>query len=390
MTIYEKALEVQPFVQDCRHTIHRWPELGMEEFRTTDFICEKLDEMGIPYRRLEPTGCIAEIKGNQSGKIVALRADIDALQMNEINDLPFRSERPGYMHGCGHDTHTAMLLGAAKVLNTMREEINGTVRLIFQPSEENGLGSQVVVDQGGMEGVSACFGEHVFGGTGEKVGVVHYKKGGLFPSADTFWIHVHGIGCHGAMPDMGVDATVCAAAIVMNLQSIASREISPLEPVVVTVGSLHSGTAYNICSGEAEMTGTVRTFSKEHRKTFPDRLRRIVENTARAYRCTAEVEYGCGSSALINDSYVTEIARKAAEKILPDSSLLVEGGGSMGAEDFSLYTEYVPCTFFTIGCGEETFNHNEHFVVDESIFPSGVALHVQFAIDYLNDQATNT
>ena len=137
MTIYEKALEVQPFVQDCRHTIHRWPELGMEEFRTTDFICEKLDEMGIPYRRLEPTGCIAEIKGNQSGKIVALRADIDALQMNEINDLPFRSERPGYMHGCGHDTHTAMLLGAAKVLNTMREEINGTVRLIFQPSEEN-------------------------------------------------------------------------------------------------------------------------------------------------------------------------------------------------------------------------------------------------------------
>lgn len=384
MTIYEKALQVQPFVVECRRTIHRWPELGMEEFRTTDFICAKLDEMGIPYRRLTPTGCIAEIRGAQGGKTVALRADIDALQMNEINDLPFRSEREGYMHGCGHDTHAAMLLGAAKILNGMCDELRGTVRLIFQPSEENGLGSQVVVDQGGLDGVSACFGEHIFGGSGHKPGVVFCKSGGLFPSADTFWIHVHGVGCHGAMPSMGVDATVCAAAIVMDLQSIASREVDPLEPVVVTVGSLHSGTAYNICSGEAEMTGTVRTFNPTLREAFPDKLRRIVENTARAYRCTAEVEYGCGSAALINDAQVTGIARRAAEKIMPDRTLLINGGGSMGAEDFSLYTEYVPCTFVTIGCGEETFNHNEHFVVDESVFPTGVALHVQFAIDFLS------
>lgn len=382
MTILERVNEVQPFVRECRHILHRWPELAMEEFKTTNFICEKLDEMGIPYRRTEPTGCIAEIKGAHPGKTVALRADIDALNIHEINDLPFKSEREGYMHGCGHDTHTAMLLGAAKILNEIKGELKGTVRLLFQPAEEPGHGAKAMVAQGAMEGVDACFGEHIYGIL--PTGTVTTTAGTMVPSVGVFKIKVHGVSCHGAMPHLGVDATVCGCAMVMNLQTIASREINPLTPIVVTVGSFHSGSRYNVCSGEVEMEGTVRLFDEKLHQEIPGIMQRIIDETAKAFRCTAELEYEFGSHALITDEKITDIVKKAALKILPSPEMLIKWPGAMGGEDFSEYTRYVPCAFVGIGVGGTVSVHNERFLVDESAFVTGVALHVQFALDFLN------
>lgn len=384
MDIRAKAEALQPFVCECRRTLHSWPELAMEEFKTTDFICEKLDEMQIEYRRTNPTGCIAEIHGGKPGRTIALRADIDALNIQEKNDLPFRSQRDGFMHACAHDTHAAMLLGAAKILQEMKDELCGTVRLIFQPAEEDGTGALAMVAQGAMEGVDACFGQHIFGGT--PVGSMGTKAGPMTPFVDIFRIKIHGVSSHGAMPHTGVDATVCAAALVMNLQTIVSREVNPQTPLVVTVGSLHSGTRYNVTNGEAYMEGTVRVFDPEVHDRVEGIVRRISDYTAAAYRCTAEVEYEYGSKALVNDAEMTELVRKAAAKIQVEGEHTEEHPGTMGGEDFSVYSQMVPSSFFTLGCGGTVSNHNEYLIVDEAAFPAGVAMHVQVALDFLNGQ----
>ncbi len=375
------AHEVFPYVVEMRRDFHRNPEPSFEEFRTTDRIAEELDKMGIPYRRFEPSGLVGDIVGDKPGKCIFLRADIDALSVKEESGVEFASEREGFMHACGHDTHAAMLLGAAKVLNSIKDELCGTVKVLFQPAEELAMGAKHIIAQGAIEGADAGFGMHIF--AQQPVGQLGITSGVIHPAADYYKLDVHGVTSHGALPDEGVDATVAAAAIVMNLQTISSREFSPLEPVVVTVGTLHSGQRFNVISNHAELEGTVRLFNEELHQKIPGMMARIAENTAAAFRCTAELDYQFKSDMLVNDEAMTELARGAALKVAGEEHI-APIRRSMGGEDFSAYTHIVPCAFVALGGGGEAPQHSEKFCIDESAFETGVAMYAQVAVDFLN------
>ena len=375
------AHEVFPYIVEMRRDFHRNPEPSFEEFRTTDRIAEELDKMGIPYRRFEPSGLVGDIVGGKPGKCIFLRADIDALSVKEESGVEFASEREGFMHACGHDTHAAMLLGAAKVLNSIRDELCGSVKVLFQPAEELAMGAKHIIAQGAIEGADAGFGMHIF--AQQPVGQLGITSGVIHPAADYYKLDVHGVTSHGALPDEGVDATVAAAAIVMNLQTISSREFSPLEPVVVTVGTLHSGQRFNVISNHAELEGTVRLFNEELHQKIPGMMARIAENTAAAFRCTAELDYQFKSDMLVNDEAMTELARGAALKVAGEEHI-APIRRSMGGEDFSAYTHIVPCAFVALGGGGEAPQHSEKFCIDESAFETGVAMYAQVAVDFLN------
>ena len=375
------AKEVWPFVVEMRRDFHRHPEPSYHEFRTTDRIAEELDKMGIPYRRFEPTGLLGEIVGGKPGKCIALRADIDALSVKENTGLEYASENEGFMHACGHDTHAAMLLGAAKILSAVKDELCGTVKLMFQPAEELGSGAKTIIAQGALEGVDAAFGMHIF--SQAPAGVVCMTPGVILPAADSYKLCVEGVTCHGAEPNRGVDATVAAAAIVMNLQTIASREFSPLEPVVVTVGSLHSGTRFNVVSNHAELEGTVRLFDEEMHRQIPGMMERIAKDTASAFRCTASLEYNLLCDMLVNEPEMTAIATGAIEKVVGAGNV-APFRRTMGGEDFSAYTHIIPCAFAGLGGGGEAPQHSHMFCIDETAMENGTATYAQVAWDYLN------
>lgn len=385
MNIREMAKAVQPQMVELRRDLHQHPEASFQEFRTTDQIVHQMDELGIPYRRFEPTGLIAELKGGKPGKTIALRADIDALSITEQTGLPFASQNEGMMHACGHDTHAAMLVGAARILVQMKDQLCGTVKFLFQPAEEVAGGAKTVIAQGAMKDVDFAFGIHI--AAMAPVGSVALRCGASAAAADLFRIKVTGKATHGAMPEGGVDATVAAAAIVMNLQSIVSREVAPGTPLVVTVGKLESGTRFNIVSGEATLEGTVRSYDYELHHKMPEIMERVVKNTAAAYRCQAEVEYNMMTEVLMNDAEGVAMARKAAAKIVERPDQLIEAKVMMGGEDFAEYTVHTRAAFASVGAGGEYPQHSNKVYFDEESFITGAALYAQVAVDYLNDQA---
>lgn len=379
------AKKYEPYIIERREFIHAHPEPSMEEYETTKVIAAELDKMGIPYRLLKPTGVIAEIKGAYPGKTIGLRADYDALSITEKTDVPFKSQNDGFMHACGHDTHTAMLLGAAKILLDIKDELHGTVRLVFQPGEETAQGAKVVCEQGGLDGVDGMFGIHI--GAQKPVGTVFLAPGPTHASTDMFELKIIGKAGHGAAPQQTVDATVCAAAVVMNLQTVVSRETDPTQPLVVTVGSLHSGTRFNIISGEANLNGTCRCFDVELHHHIPEMMERIIKSTCDAYRCTYEFKYDMLTEPLVNDAGMAELAWKAAEKVVDDPKTQVEKCiAQMGGEDFAEYTVHCPAAFATLGGGGEYPHHSDYFFIDEASFVTGAALHAQVAYDFLNGE----
>lgn len=378
------AQQVQEDVVAFRRDLHQHPEASFQEFRTTGQIAKALDEMGIPYRRFEPTGLIGEIKGGKPGKTIALRADIDALSITEKTGLDFASQNEGFMHACGHDTHAAMLVGAAKVLNSIKDQLCGTVKLLFQPAEEVAGGAKKVIEQGALDGVDFIFGIHI--AALAPVGTIACRVGASAASADMFHIKVKGKATHGAMPDGGYDATVAAAAMVMNLQTIVSREASPIKPLVVTVGKLESGTRFNIVSGEANMEGTVRSYDVDLHHQMPGIMERIAKSTAEAFRCEAEVQYDMMTEVLMNDPEGIAIVRGAAKKIIDKPELLVEAPAMMGGEDFAEYSVLTKAAFASVGAGGTYPQHSDHVYFDEDSFRTGVALHCQVAYDFLNGQ----
>lgn len=380
MDIRKLAREVQPEVIAFRRDLHQHPEASLQEFRTTDRIAEELDKMGVTYRRLDPTGIIAEIEGKGPGKRVALRGDIDALSITEKTELPFASVNDGFMHACGHDTHTAMLLGAVKVLNGLRDSFNGTVRFIFQPAEEIGKGAKLAIKQGALENVDSIFGIHIVAQM--PVGIIGGNEGPLTAATDQFKIVMKGKACHGAMPETGVDAVVAGSALVMNLQTMVSREFAPGDPLVVTVGSFHSGTRFNIVAGEAVLEGTIRSFSRETHAKLPGVVERIAKETAATFRAEAEVEYDSITDVLINDHDMTELGFAAARKIT-DEAHIIRLNKQMGGEDFAEYTAYAPASFYMLGGGGNAPQHSDHFVIEEEAFETGVALYTQIALDAL-------
>ncbi|MDD2481701.1 MAG: M20 family metallopeptidase [Lutispora sp.] len=381
------AKQYKDYVINLRREFHMHPEASWDEVRTSGRVKEELTKMGIPFKEMANTGVMAIIKGKNEGKTVALRADMDALQVKEQNEVPYCSKNEGIMHACGHDGHTAMLLGAAKILNEMKDNIKGTVRLIFQPAEEMAQGANAMVEAGCMDGVDEVFGIHLWSDL--EHGKVSVEAGPRMASADMFKIKVKGKGGHGSLPHQGIDAVVTASSIVMDLQSIVSREISPLEPAVVSVGVLKSGTRFNVISSEAVLEGTTRCFSPEIRKRFPKMMERIIKNTAESYRAEAELEYTLGTPPTINEVASSNRAIKTVEKLYgPDAVSLMEK--VTGGEDFAVYLEKAPGAIAFVGVRNEEKgscypHHHERFNIDEDALETGTALYAQYAIDFLND-----
>jgi len=387
MDIKTRAKELHNEIIEIRRDLHRHPEGSGKEFRTTEKICEKLTEYGIPFRKLEPTGVIADITGGKPGKCIALRADMDALEITEKADVPFASQIPGMMHACGHDCHVAMLLGTGRILNEMKDELAGDVRLIFQPAEEIGRGARWVVEQGGLEGVDAILGQHV--GNVNDLGLFGVAAKESHAAGDEFRITVKGVSGHGASPEKCRDATVAAAAIILALQTVVSREFIPAEAVVLTVGQVHSGTRFNIISGEAWMEGTTRCYSREIHEKLPAVMERIIKNTAESYGCTAEMETIPTTDVLINDSGLVELCRKTITDLFGENHFKYQAP-TMGGEDFATYTRTVPGAFIRNGCGCDepggrASNHSDHAFYNEEALWQGTAVITQAAVNWLKE-----
>lgn len=383
--------EIRDYVVGMRRYFHMHPELSFQEYETTKKVAEELDKMGIPYEINNETtdgcGLIAWIDGAKEGKCVGLRADMDALNVQEKNTVDYKSQVDSKMHACGHDAHTAMLLGAAKILKQEQNNLAGKVYLLFQPAEEIGAGAQAMMKFGNWYNeVDNMFGTHVWANL--EVGKISVEAGERMAAGDMFRITVHGKSGHGSAPDETVDAVVVASAIVMNLQTLVSRSYSPLDSVVCTVGSFHSGSRFNIIAGEAVLEGTNRYFTKEIGARIEDDMRRVVDNTAAAYGATADLEYNRIVVPTINDEASSELAKKAAVKVMGEDAV-VNMRKVTGGEDFSYLIENKPGCFAFLGVknseiGADLPHHNECFNIDDSILAEGAAVYAQYAVDFLN------
>lgn len=395
MNIRELAEKNRDYIIERRRYYHRHPELSLKEYETTSAIRQDIENMAadlginLEIKTFEDyPGLTADFHTGKPGRTILLRADIDGLPVQECTGLPFASENPGVMHACGHDTHIAMLLGAARILlePSVRENLRGRIRFIFQSGEETAGGSGYYIEHGVLDGVDAVFGLHTWGTLDAPYLCV--DSGRRMASTDNFIIKIKGQKAHGAAPHLGHDAIVAASAVVMALQSFVSRENDPLNPLVLTVGKFHGGNMYNTICGDTELEGTIRTFSKQLRGKLEHEIGVIVGNTAAAYGCTAELTLRHMHPAVINeDGELNRIAAEAAEKLYGQEGIR-SMESLMSGEDFSLYMEKVPGFFGFVGARNEDkgivyTNHNDKFTADEDSLERGSALTAQFAVDYL-------
>lgn len=384
--IHALILEEESRLIAFRRELHRHPELQWQEFQTTKKVAAKLDEIGINYRQTTPTGIIAEIKGDFPGKTIALRADMDALPVEELNEVAYKSLEKGKMHACGHDAHTAMLLTAAKALYQIKSQLRGTVRLIFQPSEENGQGAAEMIRQGAMEGVDQVFGIHIW--SKAPAGKIICQTGPAFASADILEITFTGRGGHGAVPNETIDAAIIASAFVSNIQTIISREVDPLEPVVITIGKMEVGTQYNVVAETAKLQGTVRCFNPKLRTKIEQAIYHYATETAHLYGGKAEVDYVHGPGPVINDRDSSTFVQQVIQETFGKQALITAKPTTVG-EDFSFYQQETNGSFALVGTGnpakETTYGHHHgRFNVDEETLKIGAELYAQVAAHFLN------
>ena len=388
MDIRNEVETIREEIIGWREDFHQYPEIGMEEYRTAARIKEELDKMGISWEAIGETGVVGYIGDKGKGKTIALRADIDALKVEEKTGASYASKIPGMMHACGHDAHMASLLGAAKVLKKYESRLNGLVKLIFQPSEENCKGARIMIDNGVLQDVEGIFGLHIF--TDMEYGEVSIDAGERMATTDIFKIVLTGKSGHAGKPHQCIDATVAGAALVMGLHTIVSRELNPLSSGVVSVGHFESGHQYNVVSGEAVLEGTVRSFNEEDRNLLEQGIRRMVEDISRAYRVKGEIFYQPSlHPAVVNDEKETEIARRAARKVLGENGLVTLPKIFLG-EDFASYQAEVPGVFAFVGGGNKEKgyiypNHHDHFEMDERAFIDGACLHVAYVVEHLTN-----
>mgnify|MGYP000843913669 CR=1 FL=1 len=391
MDIKKLAEKYEDYVIQQRRFFHQCPELSFEEEETTRELKMRLEEMGIPVTTFpDYHGLVGIIEGGKPGGTVMLRADIDALPVDEKTGLPFASTN-GKMHACGHDAHMAMLLGAARILMDCREEIKGTVKLLFQSAEESCHGAEYYVEKGVLDDSEAIFGMHIWGTLDAPL--INIEDGGRMASCDNFTITVNGVSSHGSAPHLGKDAIVAAASIVMNLQTFVSRINDPLNTLVVSIGTIHGGQRFNIIANEVKMEGTIRTYSRELRKTMESQLRNIICSTAQALGCTAELDYHAYLGPVINDHEdLNRIARNAAVKLYGEESITTMPRLT-GSEDFSMLADKIPGVYGFIGCinkdvGAIYSNHNDKFTIDETVLHRGAGLYAQFAVDFLEEKSS--
>lgn len=373
---------------NLRETIHMYPEDGFSEFTTSKIIIEELEKLGIKVQKnVAKTGVVGLIEGKYPGKTVLLRADMDALKIQEQADVEYKSKIDGMMHACGHDGHVAGLLGAAMILNELKDNLHGNVKLVFQPAEERDGGALPMIEEGVLENpkVDAAFAAHLWGYLNE--GEVHLKEGAMMASPDIFNIKVIGKGGHGAVPQEAIDPIVITCQIVNSLQTIVSRKINPLDPVVITCGRIQGGDCHNVIPNEVELEGTIRTFNEETRNWVPkvmeDLIRGITTSQGAAYEFKYEPKY----PALINDKYMTSFAKESLKKVVGEENVFDLKEPNMGGEDFAYFAQKVPSAFIFVGIAnnksEPVIHHNPYFKWDSKnvgILAQGLS---QIAIDYL-------
>jgi amidohydrolase len=399
------AKRVEPSVIAIRRDIHEHPELGNREVRTAKIVAERLRELGIEVQeKVAHTGVVGVLKGGKPGKVVALRADMDALPVAEQVDLPFASkvrttyngQEVGVMHACGHDAHVAILLGVAEVLAGVREDLGGTVKFIFQPAEEGAPegeegGAELMVKEGVLADpkVDAIFGLHV--SSRFPVGEIAYKPEGMMAAVDSFKIVVRGKQTHGAYPWLGVDPIVVASQIVLGLQTIPSRQLeSTKAPSIVTVGAIHGGVRTNIIPDEVEMIGTIRSLDSHMRDELHSRIKRTAENIAASAGATATVTITTGYPITYNDPALTEAMVPSLRRVAGAANVKLVNP-ALGAEDFSFFQKEVPGLFFWLGtrpanqtAEQAPSNHSPLFFVDESGLGLGIRSMAHTAVDYLS------
>ena len=373
------------WIIQMRRKLHRIPEKGFAEFKTQKAVMDALDEMGVAYTT-ERTWVVGLIEGELEGDTVGIRADMDALPVEEPEGCPFRSEHEGMMHACGHDAHTAMLLGAAKVLNGMRDQLHGRVKLLFQPAEESEGGAEPMVKAGAMENphVDRVYGLHVMSRL--ETGMVETRPGTLNASTDTVRLTIHGKGGHGAYPESGADAIVCAAQVITALQTLVSRNLSPLSSAVLSLGMIEGGTAGNIICDKVSIRGTLRTANSEIRAMMQKRIHEVAEGVALAMGCTAEVSISSGYAALVNNADEAARIRRVAARLFGEARSIEKPEPSMGGEDFSFFSDCAPGAFFHIGCTPEgqlpaPALHSRDFYLDEECLTVGTLMHVALVMD---------
>ena len=378
MNIRKEIKEIEKMIIDWRRDFHQFPELSFQEYRTGDVIADELRSMGLePKVKVGKTGVTADLKfGN--GPVIGLRADMDALPIQETSGLPFSSQNDGVMHACGHDGHMAMLLGAAKALTQKDNQYNGTVRFIFQPAEEGEGGARYMIEDGCLEGIDEIYGIHVW--NYQPVGEVGVKDGPVLAAADMFDIKIKGIGGHGAAPQGTVDSVVVSSYLVQALQTIVSRNTNPLESTVISIGKINGGNNFNIIADQVSLSGTARAYSEENRNLIKTRMEEIIKGVEKTYNANITFDYKDGYPPTINHVGPTQKVLKAAEKVVGDKAGMPYL--SMGGEDFAYYLKEKPGCFFFVGSAPneqelfETPHHCSHFTMDERALLVGPSIYL--------------
>ncbi|MDF2726155.1 MAG: amidohydrolase, partial [Paenibacillus sp.] len=375
LALMKQAEQIGPELIELRRDLHRHPELSFQETRTAALVAAQLERLGLKVRKgVGGHGVVADLEGCQEGPILALRADMDALPITEETGLEFSSETPGVMHACGHDLHTAALLGAARILAAKRDELKGTVRFLFQPAEELLAGAKAMIKQEAMNGVDEIYGFHNLPSL--PAGTIGLKSGVLMGAIDRLEIRVDGKGGHGGYPETCIDPIVASSAVVMALQSAVSREAPPTKGVVLSIGTIHAGTANNIIPDYVELTGTVRNLDVAWRATMPATIARIVADTCRAYRCIGKINYIEQVPPVLNDEALTGIVAEVTDQLLGRGNRSEPIPMTYG-EDFAEYLQFADGCFFWLGSGPRSGSgqaaglHSPRFNPDESCIPVG-------------------
>jgi amidohydrolase/hippurate hydrolase len=390
VSFLQQAETIKDKIIEYRRHLHRHPELSFAEFQTAEFVANILEENNIEVKRnVAGTGVVGLIKGGFPGKTIALRADMDALPIEEQTDLDFKSINPGVMHACGHDFHTSILLGTAILLSQNRHQIKGNIKLIFQPGEEKLTGAKKMIEAGVLENpsVDGIIALHCWPDL--PAGSIAIRKGPITAAADFLDIKVKGKAGHAAHPNKCVDPIVIAGHIVSTLQTVVSREVAPTDPAVVTIGTINGGTASNVIPSSVHMSGMIRTVNPDLQKRMPEIISRIVTKTAESMNGEAEVSYTSATPPLISDDAMVDLIDEVVTGTLGSEKLVYLENPSLGSEDFSFYAEKTPGVLFRLGTHNEKKEsklslHNAGVIFDEGALTTGVSIMCEAAIRYLN------
>ena len=387
MNIHPKIQSLKKTIIETRRDFHKHPELSFQEKRTSKIVAEKLESFGINVQRnIGKTGVVGTLKGNSKGNTIAFRADMDALPIQETSNLPYKSINDGIMHACGHDAHTAMLLGAAEALSSIKDSIKGTIKFIFQPAEEGFGGAKYMIEDGAIENVDEIYAMHVW--NYQKSGTIGIKSGPVMAAADIFTIKIKGIGGHGAAPQGTVDCIIVASHLIQAIQTIVSRNTNPLESTAITVGQINGGYNFNIIADELTLKGTTRAYTEKNKELIKKRLTEIIKGVEKTFGAQITLDYKDGYPPVINDETVTKKVFKAAKTISKEN--VVNPYLSMGGEDFSYFANKIPGCFFFLGTAPKNSKpmgvpqHCSHFDIDEDAMLVGSSIFVALALKNSN------